>query len=288
MRRENYYSVTKIDDYVYRLNSQENVAIDVFVGTQNVLVFDTGNGFGDLRGTIATISNLPPIVVNSHGHFDHANGNYQFSDCPIYMNERDWWIHELFCTAKERATLVEESKRAMVAWDQEEPCNILPEDFDEEAYINCPASQLQNIQDGMVFALGNGITLRVIETPGHTAGSICLLREETGELYVGDSINRNLLLAFFNAPLEDYLASLGKLQQLPYKRLLPAHTNDWIEREEVDLLVDAILHPDRENCKKVSPPNNPEVESYLYVRKGYTMADSNQWGYFSFIVDHML
>ena len=67
------------------------------------------------------------------------------------------------------------------------------------------------VSEGYLFELG-GRSLKVIEIPGHTPGSIALFEEETGFLFSGDMIgDRPLFLQFEYSNLEQYIASMEKL-----------------------------------------------------------------------------
>ena len=70
--------------------------------------------------------------------------------------------------------------------------------------------------------------LRVIHTPGHTRGSICLLDEKTGTLFVGDLVvERDGELEevphHYSLDPEMNRRSIAKLLDLEFENLLPAH-----------------------------------------------------------------
>ena len=46
-----------------------------------------GDGIGDLKEHISSITNKPLIVIASHGHMDHTGGNYQFDE--VYIKKED-------------------------------------------------------------------------------------------------------------------------------------------------------------------------------------------------------
>src|SRR3989344_3080329 len=71
--------------------------------------------------------------------------------------------------------------------------------------------------------------LRIIETPGHTAGSVSLLEENNGWLFSGDTlfkegIGRHDLPSSDPVQLKD---SLKLLLETPYELLLPGHGGTW-------------------------------------------------------------
>jgi glyoxylase-like metal-dependent hydrolase (beta-lactamase superfamily II) len=84
------------------------------------------------------------------------------------------------------------------------------------------------LADGIDIALQTR-TLRVIATPGHTAGHVVFLDAEAGALFAGDHVLPHITpsigveLIRPPSPLRDYLASLRLVTALPDTRLLPAH-----------------------------------------------------------------
>jgi len=72
-------------------------------------------------------------------------------------------------------------------------------------------------------------TLRVLATPGHTAGHVVFHDVDAGALFAGDHILPHITPSIgleFNrprSPLGDYLNSLRLIRNLPDLRLLPAH-----------------------------------------------------------------
>lgn len=70
--------------------------------------------------------------------------------------------------------------------------------------------------------------LRIINTPGHSAGSICILLENHSKkvLFSGDTVFMEGLLCMFNLPdssLEDYKIGIGNICKYEIDSLLPSH-----------------------------------------------------------------
>jgi hydroxyacylglutathione hydrolase len=65
----------------------ESPCTHVLLGKEKALVIDPGQNRNDIRSYIGGITDLPLLVANTHGHFDHTASNGQFRDCPIYMSE---------------------------------------------------------------------------------------------------------------------------------------------------------------------------------------------------------
>ncbi len=119
------------------------------------------------------------LIVNTHGHSDHASGNRSLQEkynLPVCIHEAD-------------AQLL----------------------TDENCGVSGPDVLLK---DGEVIEFGDS-KLTVIHTPGHTAGSICLLAADlifTGDTLFAGSIGRT---DFPGSSHSDMMLSLEKLKRLP-------------------------------------------------------------------------
>jgi glyoxylase-like metal-dependent hydrolase (beta-lactamase superfamily II)/8-oxo-dGTP pyrophosphatase MutT (NUDIX family) len=81
------------------------------------------------------------------------------------------------------------------------------------------------LADGDVLALGEGVTLRAVHTPGHASNHLCFLLEEERLLFTGDHLMQGSTVVI-NPPDGDmaaYLASLRKLLDIPLDWLAPGH-----------------------------------------------------------------
>jgi glyoxylase-like metal-dependent hydrolase (beta-lactamase superfamily II)/8-oxo-dGTP pyrophosphatase MutT (NUDIX family) len=88
----------------------------------------------------------------------------------------------------------------------------------------------RTLADGDVVPLADGPagpwSLRVLHTPGHTRGHLCLLHERTRSLFSGDHIPGGRGTVIIDPPEGDmaaYVASLGRLLAEPVETLFPAH-----------------------------------------------------------------
>lgn len=67
------------------------------------------------------------------------------------------------------------------------PIQLHPDDRPVWELTHPDASWDTDLADGDQIEVG-GVTLRVIHTPGHAPGAVCLLLEESGELFSGDTL----------------------------------------------------------------------------------------------------
>lgn len=103
-------------------------------------------------------------------------------------------------------------------------------------HMDPPAIPDRELADGDL-ADAPGRKLRVIWTPGHSPGHICLHLEDAGRLFTGDhvlpKITPNIgLHAFDDAganPLGDFLASLARIADIDVREALPAHEHRFTD-----------------------------------------------------------
>ena len=241
-RKEGDFFVREIYPGVYRfLNA--GVHMDLFVGKERALLLDTGNGYADLSKAVREMTRLPIIVVNSHGHLDHSCGNYQF-DQEIYIHPDDM---ELCRQHNSREMRSYSAGLASAMKSTPGPLGGVAADFDAEIYTAQGCGNLVPVREGHVFELG-GKTLKVVELPGHTKGSIGLLYQEEKVLFSGDAINNNLLLYWdHSAPLSVYKSSVRKALRLDMKEMVVSHGFAPIPKERLNLYLSLAEDPDFEH-----------------------------------------
>lgn len=172
------------------------------VGSKGALLFDTMMGFEDLRGYVAALTPFAPVVVNSHCHFDHMGGNYQFDE--VWLGEADF---PLLGLGLERIPVLTETLRADLT-------AMLPS-YDAERH--------RPLKGGEVWDLG-GKTVEVIPLPGHTPGSVGLLCRENRLLLAGDALSPQYCIFFRESlPLAVSKRTLDFARTLDIEGFLSAH-----------------------------------------------------------------
>jgi hydroxyacylglutathione hydrolase len=206
-----WFTVKEVTSKVWAIDDHKAVNIYLVEGSDSAMVIDTGMGVSDLLAQVRKLTSKPLIVVNTHGHPDHTGANYQFER--IYIHSAD--------SADARACSLKSSRESAAR-------NMLRGAVPAEGDLFKGREnhfRFVTVKNGHIFNLGNR-RIEVIETPGHTPGSICLLDKEDKLLFTGDNDNTAVWLFLPNCtPLSVYYKTLQSLsKRIPeFTTLLPGH-----------------------------------------------------------------
>ena len=193
---QNWYTVTELAPKTWLIDDNGADNMYLVEGSKKALLIDTGLGAADLVATIQKITDKPVIVVNTHGHPDHSGANYQFDK--IYMYKADIEAAKMYSSVEQRKNAGE----AMQGGHKPADSELYKGEFKNPEYTA--------VSEGFEFDLG-GRVIRVMETPGHTPGSICLLDVQNKMLFSGDTNNGLVWLFLQNClPLSQYRKTLEK------------------------------------------------------------------------------
>ena len=81
------FTTQTVTDGIWHIRDARGGVMYLVVGTESALLIDTGFGEGDLPAHIATLTDLPVTVVNTHFHGDHTLGNKYFPE--VYIHTED-------------------------------------------------------------------------------------------------------------------------------------------------------------------------------------------------------
>lgn len=277
-----FYRIHEIMPGVYRINSDEQVFMELFVGSDKALLYDTGFGFGDLKKAIREITDLPLIIVNSHSHMDHTGGNYQFEeDCFIHHLEIE--VCKIHNSEDMRKNSIEVGKKTQDYLTGQFK-NILPESFDETEYIKGGAGNLVSLQEDHVFDLG-GIKLKTVLLPGHTPGGMGLLYMEEKILYVGDAINPFVWMFMPEAlKLSDYIRTIKKAMDIDFSKFYMAHNPIEGNDKMLEIFLDCAENIDYEKGFPFQSPLARGLDARICTREGYTPNDIMKPGFASVVL----
>ena len=128
--------------------------------TKEAAVVDPGDDADRILMALAQAELKVKYLINTHGHFDHVGANKRMKEATGA---------DIACHPDDEPMLVELSKSAAM--------------FGLSAENSPPADIL--LKDGDEISFGE-ITLKVIHTPGHSPGGICLYT--AGHLFAGDTL----------------------------------------------------------------------------------------------------
>jgi len=200
-------------------------------GQDAAILWDTGQGRLDLKDWMDARVSTPYRVMNSHGHADHIGGNRRFDR--VYAPPPDWPLLEAYSNLTDRRP---------------------------------PAYDILPLEAGQVYDLG-GLTARVVDLTGHTAGSLGLLLEERRLLLAGDGLNPTLLLLGQEAaPLSFLRRTLEEVRALPFDEYLSSHSPRPIPKAMAD------VHLAHLDCLRLEAPSHPGPYGPRVCRSQYKAA----------------
>jgi len=137
----------------------------ILYNDKNCIVIDPADDSNFISDVIEKLSIKPIAIIATHGHFDHnlAAGELQLIyKIPYYINKKD-----LF--------LLKQINQSAKHWLKINSDIFLPE-------------KIEFIDENSILKLDAEI-IKVISTPGHTPGSICL--KTKNEIFTGDTLFKN-------------------------------------------------------------------------------------------------
>lgn len=178
------YVSEEIPPGVRMIRDSENDKMFLLRGTQKAVLIDTGMGQGALKEYVSQYAaGLPIEVILTHNHPDHVGQADQFiNDGVEYIGEAD------------RPSVAQRLTRGGA------PQSVVDRN-------------LKVAKDGDRIDIG-GRQLLIVAAPGHTAGSIVILDEQSGVLFSGDAFGSNnptvpdALWMQGGPPLDNYLSSV--------------------------------------------------------------------------------
>lgn len=173
----------------------------LITGTKCAALVDTCCGVGNLKEFVEGLTDLPLIVLCTHGHVDHASGTYGFDK--VYLNEQDWELVKEHTTYEKRSGFIDPDGTR----------------FQKEDYVPQRMGGYRNVCHGDIFDLGD-TTIESIAVKGHTQGMTCFLLKEHKALILGDACNPfTFMFLDESSDLRTLMKSLNDL---------------WARREEFD------------------------------------------------------
>jgi len=176
--------------------------------SRECLIVDPGAEAARIRDHLEQAELTPRLILLTHCHIDHTGG-----------------VREL----------VRDYDLSVAAHVNAAP--LLQDPFNAEMAaafgLDLPPQADRLLRDGDVITVA-GLSWRVMHTPGHSPGSICLLADDllvSGDTLFAGSVGRSDLPGGDFAQLE---ASLARLKTLPpHTRILPGHGDESVMEREL-------------------------------------------------------
>ena len=250
---------------IYEPGQFEEVISYLLVGDESALLFDTGLGIGNMRQLVSELTTLEILVVNSHTHYDHIGGNYQFQS--IYGVNSDYSVAN---TAGRTHEEVEEFVSNGWIWKP------VPDGFSKADYAIEPFAFTRFLSDGETIDIG-GRVLEVVVTPGHAPDALCLLDREHRLLFVGDTFYPASLYAHLDgSDFSLYAESAARMAALvdEVDFILPAHNEPLLESKYLTSFSDAFAAMMADTLEFVITDENRE---YVFDGFSIVVTDPPPW-----------
>jgi hydroxyacylglutathione hydrolase len=177
------------------------------------VIIDPGADAAEIEAAVRKAGVKVRCVINTHGHFDHVGANKAMKaafGAPVAIHQMD-------------APLMAEAHEHGIFFGVNTPQQSAPDIL---------------LEDGQAIEF-DGVKIRVIHTPGHTRGGVCLYLEDGKLLFTGDTLFAGSVgrTDFEGGSMEDLMASItGKLLSLGDEvRVLPGHGPESTIGEEREI-----------------------------------------------------
>ncbi|MCU0822672.1 MAG: MBL fold metallo-hydrolase [Spirochaetes bacterium] len=217
---------------------------------KKTMMFDTGiSAMGPVYCEELDMLNITlDTVLITHAHFDHIGG-------AAYLKKRVPGL-KIGASPRMRDVLTRPRVIRNIEKILSEYDNVYSGGrVDKDAAFGTFGIDI-DLKDGMIFDLGDGITVEAIETPGHTPECCCFYIPHIKAIISGEALGMpdeklNILPEFLSS-YDDYMNSLRKMVKFDVRMILlphgavltEEHAADYISRsiDASDIFKDKILH----------------------------------------------
>ena len=164
-------------------------------GDNDCLLIDTGCGLFPLKHIIEKFLDGKNLtVINTHSHFDHVGGNYEFKKVYIHKSEEGVVAAPIDLGFLKEASSTVVNQCSKLNWK-------IP-----------PVKQIIPLEGGELFDLG-GIKVECVHSPGHSPGSISLFSDKN-ELFTADFAHYGTMFLPPKSNLSFFIDGIEKLIDL--------------------------------------------------------------------------
>ena len=200
-------NIKQLLPHLYLIDDAGESTCYVLCGKEKALIIDSANGQENLKAIVRTLTDLPLMVVNTHGHVDHVCGNAYFDEAYVHEDDMALCLEHM-------------------AYNNEE--------YEKQCVVPPP---MKTIAVGDVIHLG-GIDVEVVSLKGHTAGSIGLIDIQDRILFSGDGANGHLWMQLDHSlpisVLYDTLVAFKRDHDDRFDHVLAGHGKDFEPKTRID------------------------------------------------------
>jgi Zn-dependent hydrolases, including glyoxylases len=239
-------TTTKVLENVYVLRDSADCCANLVIGENKALLFDTGSGIDNMNEAVRTITALPLMVINSHGHFDHIGGDDQFDE--VYLSELDFSIIEEYDIEILNQWMKDLTKETV------QPFSVPPKEW------KC----IRRLEFDS-FDLGH-MWCKIIPLQGHTAGSIGIWIPSIRLLLSGDALTPVMCLNFQNhLSIQIQYETLVRIRNLEFDFYLTSHQDRLYTKQLVHRMISCIKNSDGKRFHFYQYPHPPYAKGWIYL-----------------------
>lgn len=229
-------TILRMTESSYLIEDLRNATGYVIVGKDRALVIDTCFGYENYAEVVASITNLPVVVVNTHAHMDHCGGNRFFEKA--YIGEKE-------------IPKYNSARQTSLQYDP-------------------PLCIAEIMHEGDIIDLGDR-KIEAIHFAGHTPGALCLLDRKERILYTGDSVLGRTVYLFMDnsvsvSEMKESLLHLNEFRS-DFDNLATGHGCELDPTDYIDELLracDAILKGEPSDDFGIMNAHGQDLPCYYY------------------------
>lgn len=240
-------TVIKLMEQVYMLKDRAECCANLVLGKKRALLFDTGCGADNMLEAVRTVTNLPLLVIASHGHYDHIGGSYQFN--------------KVYLTKEDHAILPYYNDDMLNMWVREmgleKERGFIPFGF--------PAGSHLHTLNFDRFDLGE-LECSVIALAGHTKGSVGIWIPDFRLLLSGDALTPIMCLIFYHHLSKAVqLETLKRVQMLDFDYYLTSHHDRLLPKSLIPRMIACIERSNGRKHYEYQYPRPPYARGWFYL-----------------------
>lgn len=268
--RENLYGL-----FTQNCDGAGDVWMYLIVGPKKAMLIDTAFGLGDLKSLCDELTGGKElIVVNTHGHVDHAYGNCRFK--------------QVYCQEYEVPALKKQNIHMFDYLFDEEGRNIWLE-FDKADLPAYQEYEIISVPDGYLFDLGDGYEIQLFWLGGHAPGNSGFLDRQNRIFFTGDDLCSDVS-GVGNGPrpgveysqymnIETFRENLARvlehLEEIDY--VFPSHfivnLESGVLESELEACDAILANPEDYDYRamSISPKGGEPIERFFKYIKGFSV-----------------